>query len=242
MPTDQVTAPPASTSDRPTAVLGRLAGLGGLVFVALLVVQNVVRAAEPGFAASPAEVSDYFAGHRLAVVVPLALFPLGMVALLAFGAGLCVRAREHPTGRWFAAFGGLAVVVLAGLFALVNIVEIVIAVDTADLAGSPHVLSALWAMHAAAFGLNLTAIAIALVGLSQAARAVGLVPRAVAAVAWPGAACLFVASLATVAIAEGSAVLYLGFVGFVVWGVFVVVAGARLAAGPVPPAGLAARG
>jgi hypothetical protein len=208
-----------------------VAGIGGLVFVALLVVQNVVRAAEPGFAAGPADVSEYFAAHRVAAVVPLALFPLGMVALLCFGAGLWVRAREHPTGRHYAAVGGLAVVVLAGLFALVNVVEIVIAVDGTDLAAAPHVLAALWAMHAAAFGLNLTAIALALVGLSQAARVLGLVPRAVAVLAWPGAACLFVASLATVAVAEGSGVLYLGFVGFVVWGVFVVVAAARLAVG-----------
>lgn len=220
---------PASSQD--ASVLGRLAGLGGLVFVVLLVIQNVLRAAEPSFAAGPAEVVGYFAGHRAAVVTPLALFPLGLVALLAFGAGMHVRARAHPKGRFSGTMGVLALVVLAGLFATVNAVEIAIAVDVADLAGAPHVVAALWALHAAAFGLNLTAIAVALVGFSQAARATGLVPGALAALAWPGAACLFVASVATVVLAEGSWVLYLGFAGFVVWGVFLLVAGIRLVIG-----------
>lgn len=229
-----VTAVPRTVSVRESPVFGRLAGVGALVFAALLVAQNVVRSAEPSFAAAPAQVIDYFTGHRAAVVTPLALFPLGMVALLLFGAGMWVRVREVPRARFFGAVGVMALVVLAGLFAVVNIVEIVIAVDISDLAGAPHVVAALWALHASAFGLNLTAIALALTGFCQAARAIRLVPGPLAAIAWPGAACLFVASLATVALAEGSWVLYLGFAGFLVWGVFLLVAGIRLVGGTRP--------
>ena len=45
---------------------GRYAGIGGLVFVVALVVQNLLRARAPGLDAAPAAVSDYFLHHRAA--------------------------------------------------------------------------------------------------------------------------------------------------------------------------------
>ena len=44
----------------------RLAGLGGLVFAATLLAQNIIRAGGPGFGAPPAQVSAYFLHHRAA--------------------------------------------------------------------------------------------------------------------------------------------------------------------------------
>jgi hypothetical protein len=113
------------------------------------------------------------------------------------------------------------VVVLAGLFALVNIIEIVIAAGPA-LDGAPGVVGALWAVQAAAFGLNLAAIAIALIGLSRLALSARLIPRALAVAAIPGAACLFAGALGTLVLVKGSPLLYVALVGFLVWGVFVV--------------------
>jgi hypothetical protein len=203
------------------------AGLGALVFVALLIAQNIVRSTGPGFDADPAMVTAYFSGHRVAAVLPLVLYPIGMVALLAFAAGMRSLARA-PRDRFWSALGTLAVAVLAGLFGVVNVIEIAVAVAGRDLAAAPHVVVALWAVHAAAFGLNLAAIAIALVALSRVASSEHLIPRALAIAAIPGAACLLAGALSTVAIAGGSPVLYLGLVGFLVWGVFLVVGGINL--------------
>lgn len=212
---------------RRATTVERLAGAGGVVFLTIIVIQNIVRASGPSFTASATSVTSYFADHRVAGLLPLALFPLGMVAILGFAAGIWARAHDAGS-RFWAGVGCLAVAAIATLFSLVNIVEIAIAVKGSDLVASPQVVTALWTVHSAAFGLNLAAIALALVGLSRAALATGLIPRPLARTALLGAACLFVAAIFTVAIAEGGKWLYLGYLGFVIWGVFLLVTGASL--------------
>lgn len=175
--------------------------------------------------------TSYFADHLVAALLPLALLPVGMAAILGFAAGIWARAHDAGS-RFWAGVGCLAVAAIATLFSLVNIVEIAIAAKGSDLAASPQVVAALWTVHSAASGLNLAAIALALVGLSRAAAlATGLIPRALARTALLGAACLFVAAIFTVAIAEGGKWLYLGYLGFVIWGVFLLVTGASLLLG-----------
>jgi hypothetical protein len=209
-----------SSSDQDHGV-GRLAGVAGLVFALTLVIQNLLRASSPALGADPAKVIDYFEHHRVAVLIPLGLFPLGMVAIIFFVSGIWIRA--HESGHlWWASVGALAVALIAALFAIVNITEIVLAAKAHALAPSPDVVRALWAVHAAAFGLDLAAIALALVGLSQAARASGLVRRWIAVAALPGAACLFSAGIFTVSIANGGPWMF-ALVGFIIWGVFIVV-------------------
>ena len=172
-------------------------------------------------------VSDYFAHHRAVVLIPLGLFPLGMIGLLAFTAGVWNRALRND-GRWWAHVGALGVAAIAALFALVNITEIVLAAKGPELVGSAAVVRALWATHAAAFGLVLAAQAVALVGLSQAAITDDLIPRWLGRAAVGGAACLLTAAVFTIAIAEGAPWFALGLVGFVVWGVFIATAGYAL--------------
>ena len=200
--------------------VGRWAGIGGLVFVMTLIIQNFLRASSPALGASPSQVSDYFEHHRVAVLIPLGLFPLGMVAIFFFVSGIWIRA--HDSGRvWWASVGGLAVALIAALFAIVNITEIVLAAKAHELASSPEVVRALWAFHAATFALDLGAIALALLALSQAALASGLIKNWIAVVALPGAACLFTAAIYSVAIATGGSWKF-ALVGFIIWGVFVV--------------------
>ncbi len=200
--------------------VGRWAGIGGLVFAMTLLIQNLLRASSPALGADPSQVINYFEHHRAAVLIPLGLFPLGMVAIFFFVSGIWMRA--HNSGRlWWASVGGLAVALVAALFAIVNITEIVLAAKAHDFASSPEVVRALWALHAAAFGLDLGAIALALLGLSQAARASGLIKNWIAVVALPGAACLFTAAIFSVAIANGGSWKF-ALVGFIIWGVFVV--------------------
>jgi hypothetical protein len=222
--------PPVTAATRHVAPIERLAGTGGLLFVTLLIIQNVVRASGPSFTATPATVAAYFADHRAAALIPLGLFPVGMLAILCFAAGIWTRSHETES-RWWATVGTLAVVVLAGLFSLVNIIEIAIAAKGSELVTSPDVVQALWTVHAAAFGLNLAAIALAMLGLSRAALAAGLIPGLLAVAVLPGAACLFIAAIFTVAIAGGGQWLYLGYLGFAIWGIFLVVAGTALVRG-----------
>lgn len=218
---------PSQAQDTSTALPVRAAGAGGLLFVALVVVQNALRASAPGFDSTPDKVAAYFVDHRAAAIVPLGLFPIAFVGLAGFTAGVCTRARRAD-GRWWAVAGALGVALIAALFAVLNVIEIVLAAQAHRLTGRPDQVDTLWAMHSATFGLNLAAIAVALVGLSRAALSADLIPGWLAVAALPGAACLLVAAVFAVAITEGAPWLLLGLVGFVVWAVFVVVASARM--------------
>src|SRR5260370_28104356 len=104
---------------------GRYAGIGGLVFVAALVAQNILRAKAPGLDAAPGAVSAYFLHHRAAAIIPLGMFPIEMLALFAFVAGVWTSASRNEN-RWWATMGGLGAAAIASLFALVNIIDIVL--------------------------------------------------------------------------------------------------------------------
>jgi len=212
---------------RPAVTAARLAGTGGLVFVAALVVQNVLRAHGPGLDAGPGTVTAYFLHHRAAALIPLGMFPIEILAFFAFASGVWTSTtRSH--NRWWATMGTLGVAAIAALFSIVNIVEIVVTAKAETLAHSPDVVGALWAVHGAAFGLDLAAIAVALIGLSRAAAAMRLIPSWLALAAWPAAACLFTASVFTVALVNGGPWVAVGAVGFVVWLVFVIIASISL--------------
>lgn len=210
-----------------TVTLDRLAGTGGLIFAATLIVQNLIRAKVPGFDAAPAQVTAYFLHHHTAALVPLGLFPVGMLGLFPFVAGIWARASQEES-QWWATVGTLGAATIAALFAIVNITEIVLTAKAQQLAASPATVQALWTLHAAAFGLDLAAIAVALIGLSRAAASMRLIPAWVAVAALPGAACLLIAAVFTVALANGGPWVVLGLAGFIVWIVFVVTASVSL--------------
>jgi hypothetical protein len=213
---------------------GRYAGIGGLVFVAALVVQNILLSKGPGFDAAPAAVSAYFLHHRAAVLVPLGMFPFEMLALFAFVAGVWASASRSEN-RWWATMGTLGAAAIASLFALVNVLDTVLTAKAETLAHSPGVVEALWAVHGAAFGINMAAIAVALIGLSRAATVSALMPRWLGAAVLPGAACLLIASVFTVALINGGPWLGLALVGFVLWLVFVVATSLSLLRTPQIP-------
>jgi hypothetical protein len=220
----------------PAKTLGidTLGGAGGVVFAAALVVQNIIRAHAPGFDAAPAQVSAYFLHHRVAALVPLGLFPLEMLAFFGFVAALWAH-PDRQQSRWWANLGVLGATSIAALFALVNITEIVLTAKAAQLAGSPDVIQALWALHAATFGLDQAAIAVALIGLSRAAQSLGLIPAWMTAAALAGAGCLLVAAVFTVALTNGGPWRAVALVGFVSWIVFVVTASVSLLRGRYLP-------
>ena len=150
-----------------------------------------------------------------------------MIALFAFVAAVWARA-DREESRWQASMGTLGAATVAALFAIVNITEIVLTAKAGQLAASPAVVQALWALHAAAFGLDLAAIAVALLGLSHAAASMRLIPAWLTVAAWPAAACLLIAAVFTVALTNGGPWVAVGLAGFIVWLVFVITASVSL--------------
>lgn len=209
--------------------LGRAAGAGGLAFVALLVVQNALRASEPGVDAAPAKVVAFFTDDRAKAVIPLGLFPLGMVALTAFVAGVWLRAESgERAGAWWARIGVLGTAIVAALFAAVNVTDLVLVARPGGAGPSNSFVRVLWTLHSAAFALNFAAVGTALLGLGMAAVASGLAPRWVAWTSGIGATLLVVPAVFAVAIVDGGPWSGVAIAGFALWVVFVVVTSARL--------------
>ena len=196
-------------------------GIGGLVFVATVIVQNSIRGlSAPPDDALPAKVIHFYATGRTSTLVLAALFPLGAAGLAAFIGVLGSRLLGGAT-RAPAVAGILGA---AGIFATYTML---IASDGA-LAGyvhrggtDPGVVSALWVTHNAVFGVLLVSIAVALAGLTAAASEAGLVGRTWKPVGAIGALALAVTGAASPALLDGSPVVGLGLAGFLVWVGFV---------------------
>jgi hypothetical protein len=229
-----VTAQKTRTRAPAVVSAGRYAGIGGLVFAAALVVQNIIRAKGPSLDAAPGAVSSYFLHHRVAALIPLGMFPIEMLALFAFVAGVWTSASRSEN-RWWATMGVLAAAAIASLFALDNIIEIVLTAKAETLVQSPRVVEVLWAVHAAAFGLDFAAIAVALIGLSRAATASALMPARLGTAVLPGAVFLLLASVFTVALTNGGPWLGVALVGFILWLVFMVATSISLLRTPQIP-------
>lgn len=202
----------------------RIAGFAGLVFVAGVVFQNLVHAViDPAGDATGAAILSHLADHRGLLEFTYGLFAIELVALMVFVGAIVHRLRETPAG-WLARAGLLGVAGIVTLFAGNVVVEIALSASTGTLASSPHVVEALWAVHQAFFGLNFAAIGTALLGLSLASAAAGIVPRWFRIVGPVGAALLLIGALPTLQTAEGSmagmAIALPGFVAWLAWMLF----------------------
>src|SRR5690242_17184394 len=124
--------------------LSRVSGAGGLLFVLTLIVDNVIRAGAPAFGASGSEVAAYIQDHRFAWMLPIALFPFGMVGLFSFVTGVLSLAQEDERSRWWARAGAFAAATIAALFAVVTLVEAAMVASVHQLVSAPAVVTGLW--------------------------------------------------------------------------------------------------
>lgn len=221
---------PAKTAVTVRDRSAQLAGAGGLAFLVLVIVQNVLKAAtNPSNTASAAEILRF--AHRDAWTVHLLVvtYVLGFPALFLFAEGLGRRCTElAPASAIWGRIGRSSVIVIAVLFGLTNVLQIVLVAARTELAHDPALVSTLWTLHNAVFTLNLLAVGGALLGLGRAASMAGLVPRWFAALSAVGAALLAVAAAPAVAEVHGSKLLALGLAGFVCWLVLLALASVSL--------------
>lgn len=214
----------------------RWAGIGGLIFLALLVVQNVLKATtNPASNATAEQVLAFAHDDAWSVNLLFVTYVIGFPALFMFVGGLTRLATSRDgaaalPGR----IGQYSVVAVAVLFGLVNIVQVTLVAARGDLAADPALVRTLWVLHNAIFTLNLVAVAGALFGLGRAAAVARIVPTWMRPVSLLGALALAAAALPIVAEVHGSNLLGLGLAGFACWLVFLAVAGIRLLRTPSP--------
>ncbi|HEY7076569.1 MAG TPA: hypothetical protein VH418_14420 [Solirubrobacteraceae bacterium] len=208
----------------------RLAGIGGLVFLVLVVIQNLLKAAtNPSDTATAVQVLRFAHDDAWTVHLLVVTYVLGFPALLLFAAGVAQRAAAlAPETEIWGHLGRSSAVVIAVLFGLVNIVQVVLVAGRTELAHDPGLVSTLWTLHNAVFTMNLLAVGCALLGLGRAAALAGIVPRRFDLVAIAGAGLLAAAATPAIAEVHGSHFLAVGLIGFVCWLAFLATAAVRL--------------
>ena len=217
----------------------RAAGWGALTFAAVVVAQNVIRGVfAPANDASAATVLSDYSGDGAIPYVLAATYVVSGVGLAVFLGGVTRRLLTTSRRGW-AVTGVVGAVGVMIVFTLVVAAEqaltVVAHMDRPELGA----IQAVWALHNSTFAVLDLWIAIALVGLSRAAIAAGLTPRAFTWLAPLGAALLVVGVVGGPAIAAGQVRVLFGVagMGFLIWLAFLIVTGARLVrpAGPDGP-------
>lgn len=206
---------------------GLLGGIGGLLFVVLVVVQNAIRSGFPMADDGAAEVTEYYAAHRGMSVLLGALFPAGALGLVLFLAALVSRVAAGRT-RAAGIAGAIGGVGIAAGFTMVTATDIALAeyIHRGDPAAS--VVDALWVLHTAVFAVLLIWIGVTVAALTAASAAAGILHTAWRAAGLLAGIALLVAGGSAFGVLGGSGVLFVGLAGFAVWAVFVVVASIHL--------------
>jgi hypothetical protein len=211
----------------------RLAGLGALAFVAIVVVQNLVRGGSaPANGASGGEVLAYYADHRATTFLLVATFVLSGAGLATFLGGAMRRLLAGGRPGWAIA-GGVGAAGMLALFAVIVACEQALSVLATGDRPDVGAIEALWTLHNSAFTVLYVLLAVTMLGLARAGVAAGLTPRVFERLAPAGATLLAAGAIAGPAIAAGDAmpVFALAGLGFLVWLAFLTTTGLRLVRG-----------
>ena len=225
---------PAATTTSPTpprALRERVVGATAIASAALVLIDNTVVgwAGSPTYAAPMKEVLAFHAHHSAAVAIAVGLEALNVPLLLLFLTGLHgLVGRRGGAGADWSRLAVAAGATFSAVMAFYAVLWDGVVLSAGDLAEPSPVLELAWRMHAASFALSLPALGTTLIGAALAAHASGLTPSWQRLLAVAGGGLLLAAGAASLAIADGSTILFVGVAGFVAWPVWLLATGVRL--------------
>ena len=230
MRSPQNTATPLARSG---FVRGRLVGAAAIAFAVLVVIENlVVLAGSPTYASPIKEVLAFHAEHRGSVAIAVGLQALYVPLLLGFLTGLhgLVERRGGAGADWsrLAVAAGAS---FSAVFAFYAVLWDGVVLSAGNLAEPSPVFELVWQMHAAAFALALPALGTTFIAAALATHAIRMTPRWQLLVGVAGGGLLLAAGAANLAIADGSALLFVGVPGYFAWMVWLLTTGVRLVSG-----------
>ena len=231
-PRGPVSAEAATTGSSPARALReRVVGATAITLAASLVIENlVVLAGAPAYSAPIKEVLAFHAGHPVAVAIAVGMEALNVPLLLGFLAGLhglTGRRGGHAGADW----SRLAMAAGACYSAVVMTYAVLwdgVVLAASKLTEPTPAFELAWRMHAAAFALSLPALSTTLIGAALATHAKRLTPRWQLLFGVAGGGLLLAAGAASLAVADGSAFLFVGVPGYFAWIVWVLATGVRL--------------
>ena len=212
-------------------VRGRLVGATAIASAAAVLIDNVVVGwvNSPTYAAPMKEVLAFHAENRAAVAIAVGLEALNVPLLLGFLTGLHgLVGRRGGAGVHWSRLAMAAGATLSAVTAFYAVLWDGVVLSAGELTEPSPVLELAWQMHAAAFAWSLPALGTTFIGAALATHASGLTPPWQRLLGVAGGGLLLAAGTANLAIADGSAILFVGVSGLAAWLVWLLATGVRL--------------
>lgn len=207
-------------------------GGAAIAFGMLVVIENAVLAGAgaPAFGDAMEEVFAHYQ-NRGAVSIAVGLVAVYVPLLLVFLTGFHgIVGRRGGAGAEWSRLAVAAGASFSATFAFVNVLQIGLVLSAAGLVEPSPAFELAWQVHSAAFALSLPALGTMVIGAALAGYASRLTPRWQYVLGVAGGVLLLIAGVGSVAIADGSALLFIGLLGFAAWLVWLGATGVRLVA------------
>jgi hypothetical protein len=221
----------ATTPARSGFVRGRLVGATAIASAAAVLIDNVVVGwvNSPTYAAPMKEVLAFHAENRAAVAIAVGLEALNVPLLLLFVTGLHgLVGRRGGAGADWSRLAVAAGATFSAVMAFYAVLWDGVVLSAGELTEPSPVLELAWQMHAAAFAWSLPALGTTFIGAALATHASRLTPPWQRLLGVAGGGLLLAAGAANLAIADGSAILFVGVSGLAAWLVWLLATGVRL--------------
>ena len=227
---DAGTRPAPETSPAGAATM-RVVGATAIALAASMVIQNAMFAwtGPPGYGDPIEEVLAWHAQNRDAVAVAVGLEALNLPLLLLFVTGLHgLVGRRGGAGADWSRLAVAAGATLSAVFATYAVLWNGVVLSARGLAEPTPEFQLVWQLHAAAFALALPALGTTFIGAALASHASGLTPPWQRLLGVAAGGLLLAAGAASLAIADGSALVFVGLPGLAAWLVWLLATGVRL--------------
>ncbi|MFN8082518.1 MAG: hypothetical protein U0Q19_23430, partial [Kineosporiaceae bacterium] len=210
----------------------RIVGGAAAAYAASVAVQVAAFTGAPTYSDPLGEVLAYHAAHRTAVAVGVGMEALNLPLLLLFVTGLhgLVQRRGGAGADW-SRLAVAAGATLSAIYVLVMSTHIAVVLAAAGLTQPTPAFELMWQFHAAAYAFSLPALGATLIGAALATHASGLTRPWQRLLGVAGGGLLISAGIGSLAIADGSPLLFVGVAGWAAWLVWLVVTGLRLIRG-----------
>jgi hypothetical protein len=224
----------AAATTGTTLLRERVVGATATALAASVVIQNAmfVWTRPPAYGDPVGEVFAWHAQNRVVVAIAVGQEALNLLLLLGFVTGLHgLVGRRGGAGADWSLLAVAAGATLSAVFALYAVLWIGVVLSAGELAEPSPAFELTWQMHAAAFALALPALGTTFIGAALATHASGLTRPWQRLLGVVGGSLLILAGAGSLAIADGSPLLFVGLLGFSAWVVWIVVTGLRLIRG-----------
>jgi len=227
-----VSAAAATTRPTPTRALGkRVVGATAIALAASMAIQNAmfVGVDAPAYGDPIEEVLAWHAQNRVVVAIAVGLEALNLPLLLLFVTGLHgLVGRRGGAGADWSRLAVAAGATFSAVTAFYAVLWDGVVLSAGKLTEPSRVLELAWQMHAAAFAWSLPALGTTFIGAALATHTSGLTPPWQRLLGVAGGGLLLAAGTANLAIADGSAILFVGLPGLAAWLVWLLATGVRL--------------